>query len=403
MFGYSEKKLAKDIGKIAKRLDSGLSSTYDPQSRSVDLHRVSDGETAPYNIYLGNLYLKLKDMTRAQRSESIEAFLAEVLFPKELTADELIASLALRARTRFELDLRRNLMAIGGAPFETVAYGDGDLLLELVADGDESIMSVSPDKLSEASISADDAYKTAAATLVRATGESQWTQISEQIWASTYEDDYDFSRLVAAGLSARFPFDGAPVVFAPSHSVCLATDTPKGPVLAEMIEIGNKAAESHRPFSQLLWTLLPDEHWARWTTTPGEDGHAEFVLQELRERVAQYDDQQQYLESLLQDRGEDSFVASYQVYERNGELQSVATYTLNLPSYLPETDIVALVDPESGNKEPVLGAVTWAQFAEALGSDTLKVMDDLSPPRFQLLGKLTDEQLQRLQGALQPV
>jgi len=403
LFGYSEKKLAKDIGRIAKRLDSGLSSTYDPQSRSVDLHRVSDGEAAPYNIYLGNLYLKLKDMTRAQRSESIEAFLSEVLFPKELTADELIAALALRARTRFELELRRNLMAIGGAPFETVAYGDGDLLLELVADGDESIMSVSPDKLSEASISADDAYKTAAATLVRATSENQWMKVSEHVWASTYEDDYDFSRLVAAGSSARFPFDGLPVVFSPSHSVCLATDTPTGAALAEMAEIGNKAAESHRPFSQLFWTLLPDGTWSRWTTNPGEDGHAELVLQEVRERIAQYDDQQQYLESLLQERGEDSFVASYQVYERGGELQSVATYTLNLPSYLPGTDIVALVDPDAGNKEPVLGAVTWAQFAEALGSDTLKMMDDLSPPRFQLLDELTQEQLQRLQDALQPV
>ena len=403
MFGYSEKKLAKDIGKIAKRLDSGLSSTYDPQSRSVDLHRVSDGEAAPYNIYLGNLYLKLKDMTRSQRSESIEAFLTEIMFPKELTADELIAALALRARTRFELALRRNLMAIGGVPFETVAYGDGDLLFELVADGDESIMSVSPDKLSEASISADDAYKTAAATLVRATDESQWTRISDHVWMSTYEDDYDFSRLVAAGSSVRFPFDGVPVVFAPSHSVCLATDTPRGPVLAEMIEIGNKAAELHRPFSQLLWTLPPDEYWSRWVVNPGEDGHAELVLQEVRERVAQYDDQQQYLESLLQDRGEDSFVASYQVYERDGELQSVATYTLNLPSYLPRTDVVALVDPSAGKSDAVLGTVPWTVFAEALGTDTLKVMDGLSPPRFQLLSELTNEQLEQLHGFLKPV
>ena len=403
MFAYSEKKLAKDIGRIARRLDSGLSSTYDPQSRSVDLHRVSDGEAAPYNIYLGNLYLKLKDMTRTQRSESIEAFLTEVLFPKELTADELIAALALRARTRFELELRRNLMAIGGSPFETVVYGDGDLLLELVADGDESIMSVSPDKLSEASISVDDAYKTAAATLIRATDENQWMQISEHVWASAYEDDYDFSRLVVAGSSARFPFDGTAVAFVPSHSVCLVTDKPNGAVLTEMIEVGNEAAESHRPFCQLLWTLSPDGQWVRWAASPGEDGHAELVLQEVRERAAQYDDQQQYLESLLQDRGEDSFVASYQVYERDGELQSVATYTLNLPSYLPKTDVVALVDPDAGKDDAVLGTVGWGQFAEALGGDTLNAMDDLSPPRFQLLGELTKEQLQRLQACVQPV
>ena len=403
MFGYSEKKLAKDIGRIAKRLDSGLSVTYDPGSRSVDLHRVSDTEAAPYNIYLGNLYLKLKDMTRSQRSESISAFLTEVLFPKELTADELIAALALRARTRFEMELRRSLMAIGGVPFETITYGDGDLVLELVADGDESIMSVSPDRLSEASISAEDAYKTAAATLVRATDENQWAQISEHVWASAYEDDYDFSRLVTAASSVRFPFEGAPVAFVPSHSVCLVTDTPSGPVLAEMVEIGNEAAESHRPFSQLLWMQLPDGQWSPWTTSPGEDGHAELALQQVRERVAQYDDQQQYLESLLQDRGEDSFVASYQVYERDGELQSVATYTLNLPSYLPKTDVVALVDPGSGKNDAVLGAVAWSQFAEALGGETLKAMEDLSPPRFQLLGELTTEQLQRLRGSLQPI
>ena len=267
---------------MRKRLDSGLSSTYDPQSRSVDLHRVSDGETAPYNIYLGNLYLKLKDMTRAQRGRVDRGrFSTRFCFPKELTADELIAALALRARDSFRAGATAKSDGHRRCSFrDGCLRGRRAVARNSSLTADESIMSVSPDKLSDASISADDAYKTAAATLVRATGENQWTQISEHVWASTYEDDYDFSRLVAAGSSARFPFDGAPVVFSPSHSVCLVTDTPEGAVLTEMVEIGNTKRRNRTGLSvSCSGHCCPTKSGLDGQATREKDGHAELVLQ----------------------------------------------------------------------------------------------------------------------------
>lgn len=403
MFGYSEKKLAKDIGRLAQRFDADLSAHYVADAHRVDLRRASEPETPPYQIFLGNLFLKVKAMRRAERDDILQAFLADALSPKLRSADELIAALALRVRTPWELALRHQMIAIYNDPPEFITYGDGELVLELVADNEESVGTVPLEDLQAAEISVADAFKAAAATLVRASDGAQWSQQADHVWLSTYSDDYDFARLVVAGDALRLPFSAAPIVFAPSHSVCLVADETGAGTLARLIEIGNKLAETHRPLSQLLWTRSDDGRWLPLELEPEDDGYSQLRMQRVVEQIGRYEDQKHYLESLLESRGEDSFVAAYQVYERDDALHIVSTYTLDVPSYLPHTEQVVIVDPNRKSDQSVLGSLSWADFAETLGPQVLQPMPDMSPPRFSLLGALTGDQRERLLAQLAPI
>jgi len=78
MFRYTEKKLAKEIGRVAEAIDPSLEYLYSSDTREVKLTRVGDEPGGPYSIFLGNLFLKVEGMTRKDRRPTIEAFLREV-------------------------------------------------------------------------------------------------------------------------------------------------------------------------------------------------------------------------------------------------------------------------------------------------------------------------------------
>jgi hypothetical protein len=355
-------------------------------------------------LYLGNLLLKVRDLRRDQRESVIANTLRDVLSSEELSPDEFVSSLALRVRTPQDIHLRRRILQVNGHAFrEPVTFGDGELFLELISDKADTVSTVSKENLEKAFVSLEDAYRIAAARLVRATGETQWTPVQGTVWASSYEDDYDFARLVAAKTDARLPFESEPRVFAPSHTVCLITDTDDESVLREMIELGQQRSANHRPFSQLLWTRDPHGLWTQWKPVVEAKGWKVSELQRVKETLTHYAEQKSYLEQLLESRNEDGFVANYQAFERDMGCRTLCTYTLNLPSYLPRTDVVAIVDPSAGESSSVLGQITWGEFEDVLGRETLVRMIDEVPARFRLTNKLTPAQQSALRRALHPL
>lgn len=402
MFGYSEKKLAKDIMRIAARLDPELSGRYAADTLTVSFFRSSDPDTTSHSVFLGNLYNKVKDMKSRDREDALQRFMSDALNPRELSSDELIASLALRTRSPFELNLRRQILKAHGDIPEGVCFGSGELLLELVSDGAESISTISQDDLAAHGISTEEAYKTAVATLNRATDHDQWIVADRDIWVSTYQDDYDFARLIVAGEHAKLPFDGPVVLFSPSHSVCLVTNKPDADTLTRMIGIGEQLAESHRAFSQFLWTRTGDHRWDRWMPAANDAGAKTAELQAARELLSQYTDQKDILDGQLEAREEDSFVASLSIYDRPEGLRSFCTYTLNLPSYLPEADQVAIVDPDGSEETALLGTLPWDRFVSLLG-DTLKPMPEWLPARFDLTAPLSGDLESALRNQAEPM
>lgn len=399
MYAYSEKKLAKDLTRAARAINTDLEPEYNAERQSLNLYRASEPDAPPYSIFLGNLFLKVRSRSRADRKAIIEDFVEQMLNPPELSRDEMLASLAIRARTHFEVNFRNRLIELQAEPPDFVLEVIGDMLGEIVSDRDEVVQTVTLDHLEELETTKEEAVKIARARLIGATDEYQWTQTADNVWVSTYEDDYDFARVLADPAHARFPFDGKPIIFAPSHSVCLVTGNQDPQTLDAMIDIGTERAAEHRSLSQRLWTVDGDGIIA-WITDESHAANPIRTLRDLAERISQYTDQKAYLEQLLDQRDEDSYVAEFTVYENEGQYVSYATYTMNLPSYLPEADRIALVGVVGEKQPDVLGFVVWDDFVEAIGPDTLVAMPGLLPRRYQLTASLTPEQDARLRGKL---
>ena len=402
MFKYTEKKLAKDIGRVAESIDPSLDYEYLPESREVKLTSRDDEPGGPFSVFLGNIFLKVSELPKKQRLPTIEAFLREVLTPKELSPDELMESLALRVRTDFEIDFRnRNLELMGYDATPSVTVRRGDLLIEIVSDREESVSIASADDLAGIGVAEDEALRMAAAKLRRGTGDDQWEKVDESIWISRYQDDYDFARLVAAEDFGRFPFAEPPIVFAPSHSICLVTSSTAADVLTRMVEIGNEYSASHRPFSQLLWTPDDDAGWKEWKPDPESGASSVAGLQAIRETVGQYDESKDYLERSL--GGEDVFVATFQAIQNDDGLTCYCVYTFDIPSYLPLADSVAIVDPELPEDQTVVGHVDWEEFAEIVGSESLDQIDEMTPPWYRLMQPLDERRKDRIRQLALPL
>ena len=400
MFGYSEKKLAKEIARVAKSIDPSLLAEYISDAREVRLKSQAEDAKDPVSIYLGNLFLKLENMSKKERLNSIDAFLRDVLTPPDLSPDEVIDSFALRVRTDFDISFRNShFTQMGHTPPSSVLYRRGDLLVEIVSDSEESVATISPEDLAELDVTQEEAIRIAGAKLRRYTDAEQWQELEESIWLSSYQDDYDVARLMAADDNVVLPINGTPIVFAPSHSVCLVTDAINAGTLARMIEIGNEAAQSHRPFSQLLWSTRDGRNWEAWQPEANTDAVDVVDLQTMRELAGQYEETKDLLERAL---GEDVFVASYQAMESAEGLVSYFAYTFDLPTYFPHTDFVALVDPERSGDDTVVGRVSWDEFATVLGPE-FEDVQDVTPRWVRVSAGLNSEQKKKLSELARPL
>lgn len=398
MFKFTEGKLAREIGRVAHRIDPLLSFDYLPTKSEVTLTKANaDGSSGKFKLYLGNLFPKISKLSRKDRIPAIEEYLRGVLEPEELSPDQLVNSLALRIRTGFEIDVRiRQFELLGQEAEPSIIMPQGDLLIEVVSDREGAVSMTPKGDLAKIGVSDKEAIQIATAKLRQHTDVDQWELIDDLIWLSRYQDDYDFARLVAAGEYRRFPFEGTPIVFAPSHTICLVTTTMDDSVLARMTDIGNAAAAEHRPFSQLLWTLRPDGTWGR--LQPQESKVA--ALQAALETISQYEETKEYLEQAITD---DVFIAGYHAYQNNEELASYCTYTLDLPSYLPQTDFVAIVNSELANDDGIVGRVDWAEFVGAIGSESIERVVGLEPAWFRVQDALPQEQKERLSSLARPL
>ena len=394
MSKYTEKRLAKDIGRVAKSIDPSLRYKYLPDIREVKLTSSEDGARDEHAIFLGNIFPMVLETPRKERLPAIEALLRELLTTKELSADELMKSLALRVRTDFEVDLRNRCSALmGHEAFPSIVFRRGELLLEIVSDRDYSVSIARSDDLAEIGVTGDDAIRVASAKIRRGTDEDQWRNVDESIWMSRYQDDYDFARLLASEDFVRFPFDGKPIVFAPSHAICLATDSTSAEVLSKMTALGNKAAASHRPFCQLLWTLDGGGEWKQWQPDQTSEAWEVAKLQVARETASRYEATKDYLERSL---GKDVFVSTCFLLQKDERLTCACVYRFNLPCYLPLTDVVIIDDPERPVGEALLGALDWHDFEDCLGSGSIEKVENMNPAWYRVMQPLHTRQMDRI-------
>ncbi|TDF41578.1 hypothetical protein EYS14_01620 [Alteromonadaceae bacterium M269] len=395
LFKYTEKKLVKDIINVLPQFYDSPIVSYNKNQREITVRNKGDDESGAGIIFLGNIFEKVKNLSKTERVRIIEDFVSTTKLFETLDPEVFMASLALRARTPYDISIRNMLThRHTKEPFSSTYYEAGGMFLELVFDTEENVSNVTDTKLKEAELSVDEAYKIAAARLHRATDAAQWQQVDDRIWVSSYRDDYDIARIIAAKDENKFPFDDIPVLFFPSHSVCLITNTQDAETVNKLINYGNQLSQDERPLSQELWTIKSD---GIYPLDLGANPQIEEIvqLQRYQEESIQYDGQQGILNRNLEDK-DDYFVAGYKVYKGDEGLYSQCVYSINLPTLLPKAEKVAIVDPEDLNEDTsIWGLMNWEQFETILGDSMVK-MTDLIPDRYELLEPISEKQKEEL-------
>lgn len=214
-------------------------------------------------------------------------------------------------------------------------------------------------------------------------------------YVSQYGDLYDAARILLPELAWQLELNGNPVAMVPTRECLLITGDKDEAGLAFLMALAkDRMEQTSRHLSPEMFRLEGSE-WTSWQP----EGSNLNVLRTMRlsHRSGDYDAQKEALCRLFEKKGNDVFVASFQaVKSASGEVLTYSTLSFRLPTVLPQSELVALVDPEAvgkdSNHQPFV--VKWETLAEELGADLVKLPYVL--PRYSVLFDPTPDQIARL-------
>lgn len=378
--------------------------SYDRASDTISPIASENKDNAPFlDLFLGNLRNRTLELGKADRKDFLRKFLEQAAQSGEVTIDALRESVLMRNRTPEEFSLRQLLMSPEGGkdPFEPIIIAKGEMLFEPVLNLENSVSPISVQTMREHGFAFDEFIQMASQNLLSVTPEgsaNMWEKLEDDIWISKLNDDFDASRVFLFPEHLELPFEGNPVVYAPSHTVCLITDQFDDATLARVVELGNASAETHRPLSRALWHRDTGE----WRRMESDDRNSAVGRARLIETLAAYDEQKNGLEQHFDKTQQDIHVAAVMAQSDNTDpaapkIETRAVF-IGKGSYLPKTDFVILGFEEMSDKTPI-DQVDWGTLENILGEENFKPHPDLLPVRYQLETDLSDSQIKALRNA----
>jgi hypothetical protein len=235
------------------------------------------------------------------------------------------------------------------------------LIVTLVYDLPNSMQFVTEDKLKAWDVSWYEALEVARENL----DEKQGTLISigDKVYICASGDAYDAARMLKTDKLRSLTVAGDVVVMPVTRDCLIVTGADDEEGLGIMAEIAEKESGSPRPICPVPARLESDE-WRTWLPPVGHPHRAKFHLLLLKYLAGEYSEQKTQLDKRHEDEGPDVFVASFMVMENtDGTVRSFGTWSKGVPTWLPETDLIAFFDPES--KES--GLVEWERAFDVFG------------------------------------
>ncbi|MCB9562357.1 MAG: DUF1444 family protein [Kofleriaceae bacterium] len=215
-------------------------------------------------------------------------------------------------------------------------------------------------------------------------------------WMVHSQDSYESSRLLLPGWLASFgdKVGGTPVAIVPHRGMLWVTSAESHAHVQILIDAAAKEFDdSPRAISPALYTIDGDGG-----VVPFEVERTHPLVDKIRAghlRLAdhEYGVQQQRLEAELERDGVDLFVASFRVLEsEGGPRHSFCVWGHQVPSLLPEADLVAVFDDDAEN--PVF--VPWDVVRGKVGA--MWQPWDAAPSRVRTEGYPAGPQLSELRA-----
>jgi hypothetical protein len=279
------------------------------------------------------------------------------------------------------------------APLASTPLGP-DYLVRLVLDLGEAMAFVNEDELRGWDVPFERALEYAIDNLRALSMPASFHTVSPGLFASTWQDNYDPSRVLLPELLRALPLHGRPVVAIPNRDLLLVTGADDVPGLRALAVELAAGLEAPRPLGGAA-LILDDAGWRALTPRDG-DADAMRALHTLAEqhRARNYAAQKEELETAL---GEAVFVASVLGLDEDGALDTFTTWSRDVDTLLPEAAWVALYDP-AAPEGPTL--FPWAEVARVCGARMERIA--LVPPRWRVRSFPSDEERAALAPSARP-
>ena len=189
-----------------------------------------------------------------------------------------------------------------------------------------------------------------------------WARIGDGCWRPIHSDDYTAERVFIDGYLAPTQLEGEMVMFHPNRTTLLLADPADPASVAIAAQMALERANDANPVTLmpyigrgLSWRPLelPDQH-------PAATAVSRLRLGELN---GAYSQQKELLSAI---HGEDLFIGTYQMFELDGRLETVASWTETVDTLLPKTDLISFVFNLDAEK-PSMILVPWDAAAAIVG------------------------------------
>jgi hypothetical protein len=243
------------------------------------------------------------------------------------------------------------------------------LSLDFVMDTPTTVNFLDRNALQRLGLSEDGLFERAMETLAKRTS-GALAAVRPGLYRSTWQDDYDASRIMLPSVLEGLSLKGQPVAFVPDRSTLIVTGSEDAPNLLEAFALVRLAQKGGARPVTLEPLLLTSEGWTPWL--PDQSSSARAPLLELagEQRATDLGDQAE----LLAARWPQRQVAQLDLRHASGRFQVHATVPTEGAVLLPRVDFV--VEREGA-------AADWASFAHANAS-ALSAVPETSGEWFSL-------------------
>lgn len=391
LFGYSINDFSSDI--IKAYYSKGFVGEFQWDKKSTVLS-FDDGRT----LHLKNMYEEHKHLPKDEILDFIDRFLqSQEEAEKDIGWDEAKENIYPRIKTQSEVALR-NLYIRSVGKIENTLESElwplgADLVFELVLDSDVNITTVTNEQIKDWDINAEDAKICAFQNFNKVSTET-FDEVSAGLYRSTWEDNYDASRIMLPELLAKHQIKGDLVTAIPTRDVLIFTGTEDEAGLVAFADLLREHYDSTRYISFRPY-VYTNNHWDFYYPPTDHELYPLFNQLHLSAIKGDYDEQKEMLEGIFEKDEHDVFVATYAIMEQEGsdEIFSSGTWSEGVPTYLPVTDIVALLKDVDDEPE-VIGFVRWDDLVEHCQSIMQKT--DYDPPRYFVDTFPSDEMIAKL-------
>jgi len=325
---------------------------------------------SPVQVFIGNLLHEYQRVPRSERKSVVSRFMSAfsgsddaMPAPYKEAMPMLLPVLRSRAATALtNLDQER-LYSEGAKSEPAQQTFLGDIVIGLVVDQPTSMAHVNRDQLAKWGVTFDQALQDALQNLRALPEHGGWQQIELGVWSGEWGDAYESSRILLPDLIHRLGVSD-PVAIVPFRNALLVTSATNEAGIQAMLKIVEDTLEENTRWLCFSLLRLVGTTWELAEVPEGAVGKQGDLERYLTAET--YAAQKQALDALFEQRGDETFVASYQLMRKGEEpLQSYVVWSEGVHALLPRAECIAMVKPNEEGSEHVM--LTWEQVQARFG------------------------------------